>query len=134
MATQQQERQRSKRRPVHELRLGRIRAAVWENSTQNGTRYNVTVSRLYKDDDLHVGCIMLAREVLPFIGVFALLEDGCSEVWLTKANGLIGIERTDAAEDVQRFKRFHADDLVRRFAYAGTASDRNQHMMSGHVH
>ena len=86
------------------------------------------------DDDLHVGSIMLAREVIPFIGVFALLEDGCSEVWLTKTNGLIGIERTDEAEEVQRFKRFHADDLVRRFAYAGTASDRNQHMMSGRVH
>ena len=85
------------------------------------------------DADPHVGSVMLAREVLPFIGVFALLEDGCLEVWLTKGNGLVGIERTDGAEDVERFKRFHADDLVRRFAYAGTAGDRNQHMMSGRV-
>jgi len=86
------------------------------------------------DDDLHVGSIMLAREVLPFVAIFALLEDGCSEVWLTKGNGLIGIERTDPPEDVERFKRFHADDLARRFAYLGTAGDRNQHMMSGRVH
>ena len=85
------------------------------------------------DADPHVGSVMLAREVLPFIGVFALLEDGCLEVWLTRGNGLIGIERTDEAEEVERFKRFHADDLVRRFAYAGTAGDRNQHMMSGRV-
>ena len=86
------------------------------------------------DGNLHVGSIMLAREVLPFVAIFALLEDGCSEVWLTKGNGLIGIERTDPLDDVERFKRLHADDLVRRFAYSGTAADRNQHMMSIRVH
>jgi hypothetical protein len=85
------------------------------------------------DADPHVGSVMLAREVLPFVGVFALLEDGCVEVWLTKGNGLVGIEGTDKDQDVERFKRFHADDLVRRFAYAGTAGDRNQHLMSGRV-
>jgi len=86
------------------------------------------------DTDPHIGSIMLAREVLPFVGVFALLEDGCPEVWLTKGNTLVGIDRTDREEDVERFKRFHADDLVRRFAYSGTAGDRNQHVMSGRVH
>jgi hypothetical protein len=37
--------------PVHEVRLGRIKAAVWENTTENGVRHNVTISRLYKDGD-----------------------------------------------------------------------------------
>ena len=37
-------------RPVHDVRLGRIRAAIWENETDNGKRHNVTLSRLYKDD------------------------------------------------------------------------------------
>ncbi len=37
-------------RPVHEIRLGRIKAAIWENPTESGTRHNVTISRLYKDD------------------------------------------------------------------------------------
>ena len=86
------------------------------------------------DDDPHVGSIMLARELLPFVGVFTLLEDGCLEVWLTKGGGLFGTERTDSAEDMERFKQFHASDLVRRFAYSGTAGDRNEHMMSGRVH
>lgn len=36
-------------RPVHEVRLGRIKAAIWENETQNGPRHNVKVTRLYKD-------------------------------------------------------------------------------------
>lgn len=40
----------SKKKPVHELRLGRVRAAVWENDTPNGTRHNVTFSRLYRDE------------------------------------------------------------------------------------
>ncbi len=86
------------------------------------------------DDDPHVGSVMLAREVLPFVGIFALLEAGCREVWLTKSGGLIGIERSDDAEDVERFKQFHGNDLARRFAYNGTAGDRNEHMMSGRVH
>ena len=86
------------------------------------------------DADPHVGSIMLAREVLPFVGIFALLEDGCIEVWLTKGGSLIGIERTDLAEDVERFKEFHGSNLVRRFAYSGTAGDRNEHMMSGRIH
>ena len=77
---------------------------------------------------------MLAREVQPFIGIFALLEQGCSEVWLTKGGSLIGIERTDLEEDVKRFKEFHGSDLVRRFSYSGTAGDRNEHMMSGRIH
>ena len=42
---------KEKKRPVHEIRLGRVRAAVWENDTKNGVRHNVTFSRLYRDDD-----------------------------------------------------------------------------------
>ena len=41
----------AKDKPVHEVRLGAIKAAVWKNSTENGARYNTTFSRLYKDGD-----------------------------------------------------------------------------------
>jgi hypothetical protein len=41
----------NKQKPVHEVRLGAIKAAVWKNDTQNGVRYNTTFSRLYKDED-----------------------------------------------------------------------------------
>ena len=37
-------------KPVHGIRLGRIRAAIWENDTANGARHAVTFERLYKDD------------------------------------------------------------------------------------
>lgn len=41
----------TKQKPVHEIRLGSIKAAIWENRTDNGTRYNTTVSRIFKDGD-----------------------------------------------------------------------------------
>ena len=37
------------KKPVAEVRLGRITAAIWDNETANGKYYNVTVSRLFKD-------------------------------------------------------------------------------------
>ena len=40
-----------KQRPAHEIRLGRIKATIWANQADNGTWYNVTLSRNYKDGD-----------------------------------------------------------------------------------
>ncbi len=40
-----------KNRPVQVVRLRNIRAAIWANDNELGLRYNVTVSRLYKDTD-----------------------------------------------------------------------------------
>ncbi|MBX9623413.1 MAG: hypothetical protein K2X82_06325 [Gemmataceae bacterium] len=37
-------------KPVHEIRLGRVRAAVWVNEGANGPFLSVTLSRLYKDE------------------------------------------------------------------------------------
>ena len=56
-------------RPVHEVRLGRVRAAIWENDTENGKRHNVTVSRLYKDDqnEWHDSS-SFGRDDLPLVG------------------------------------------------------------------
>lgn len=42
----------AKNKPAHEIRLGKIKATIWANATEsNGTRYNVTVRRIYKDVD-----------------------------------------------------------------------------------
>ena len=38
-----------KAQPVHEIRLGAIKATIWENETEVGTRHNVTVFRLFKE-------------------------------------------------------------------------------------
>ena len=38
-------------KPVHTVRMGNIRAAIWSNVTPNRVWYNVTFSRLYKEGD-----------------------------------------------------------------------------------
>jgi len=38
-------------RPHHEIRLGRIKAAIWANDGEHGVRHSVTVCRIYKDRD-----------------------------------------------------------------------------------
>ena len=81
-------------------------------------------------DDPHVACIMLTREMLVPLAVFALLENGCREVWVTD-HAATGVEADDRDEDVERMKRFSKP--VRRFAYHGQFRDRNQHQMSGRV-
>ena len=41
----------SNRKPIHELRLGRVKAAIWQHETEKGTHCNVTFSKLYLDKD-----------------------------------------------------------------------------------
>ncbi len=38
-------------KPISEVRIGRIKAAIWPNETEGRTRHNVTFSRLYKNGD-----------------------------------------------------------------------------------
>ena len=33
----------------HEIRLGRVKAVLWPNAGEHGTRYNVKFSRIYRD-------------------------------------------------------------------------------------
>ncbi|MHB0960890.1 MAG: hypothetical protein ACYC0X_33425 [Pirellulaceae bacterium] len=61
----------SKQKPVHEVRLGRIKAVVWENDTQNGTRHNVTFTRLYKDGDQWKDSTSFGRDDLPLLAKVA---------------------------------------------------------------
>ena len=37
--------------PVHEVRLGAIKAAIWQNETDSGVRYNVSFERLYMQEN-----------------------------------------------------------------------------------
>lgn len=57
----------AKNRPVHEIRFGRIRAAIWQNETEAGTRHNVTISRLYKDGDDWKDSASFGRDDLPLV-------------------------------------------------------------------
>lgn len=37
--------------PVEEVRIGSIKAAVWENESEGGVYHSVTFSRLYRTED-----------------------------------------------------------------------------------
>ena len=55
------------KRPVHELRMGRIKAAIWENDTQQGTRHNVSITRIYKDGTAWKDSTSFGRDDLPLV-------------------------------------------------------------------
>ena len=38
-------------KPVDEIRIGRVKATIWRNGTDEQPRHNVTFSRLYKEAD-----------------------------------------------------------------------------------
>ena len=54
----------SSKKPVHEIRVGRVRAAIWENETQNGSLHNVTLSRSYRDGDTWKNSTSFGRDDL----------------------------------------------------------------------
>ena len=81
-------------------------------------------------DDPHVASIMITPDMIVPLAVFALLESGCHEVWVTDRIA-IGIDPDDSEHDVERMKRVYKP--VRRFAYHGPFRDRNQHQMSARV-
>ena len=74
-------------RPVHEIRIGRVRAAIWENDTSNGMRHNVTFSRLYHDGESWRDSVSFGRDDLPLVAKVA----DQAQLWIyeqpVKSNG-----------------------------------------------
>jgi hypothetical protein len=66
-------------KPCHEIRMGRIKAAIWENGTQSGTRHNVTLSRLYRDGDQWKDSTSFGRDDLLIVARVA--EAACSWIF-----------------------------------------------------
>jgi hypothetical protein len=67
-----QEQATDKTKPIHEIRLGRIRAAIWLNEGENGTWYNAQITRLYKDrNDQWKDSTGFGREDLPLVAKIA---------------------------------------------------------------
>lgn len=52
------------KQPVFESRFGLIKALVWQNQTKAGERYNVTITRLYKNGDRWVESNHFGRDDL----------------------------------------------------------------------
>lgn len=71
-----------KPRPVHEIRFGAVRAAVWRNESQNGVWYSVTLSRLYKDGDQWRDSTSFGRDDLLLVAKAA----DSAHTWIAGAN------------------------------------------------
>jgi len=82
----------AKNLPIHEVKLGRIRAAVWANESDAGVRYNVTFERLYHDGNTWQSTSSFGRDDLLLVAKVADL----THTWIYQANNR---EREDADEE-----------------------------------
>lgn len=80
-------------RPILEIRLGLIKAAVWHNLTRAGERYNVTLTRLFKNGDVwkesnHFGRddLLLAAKVLDMAHTWIYEQDRAEKASNGQAN------------------------------------------------
>jgi len=73
-------------RPVHEIRLGHVKAVIWANQTEAGIRHNVSVQRLYRDGDTWATSDSFARDDLPLLAKVADLAH--TWIFIETQNGL----------------------------------------------
>ena len=70
----------AQKKPAHEVRLGRIRAAIWANENgQDDVWFNVTVSRLYNDGDEWKDTHSFRRDDLPIVA--KVLDMAYAWIW-----------------------------------------------------
>ena len=68
------------KKPTHEIKLGRIRAAIWANQTEDqDVWFNVTASRLYRDNGDWKDTSSFGRDDLPI--VTKALDMAYSWIW-----------------------------------------------------
>lgn len=66
MNTNEQAAQKSK--PVHEIKLARIRASIWANrGERQEVWYSVSITRLYRDGDTWKDTTSFGRDDLPLV-------------------------------------------------------------------
>jgi hypothetical protein len=79
----------SQEKPVHEIRLGKCKAAIWLNQTDSGPRYNVSFSRIYKTDKGWESSSSFGRDELPLLSKVADM----AHTWIYEQN-----ERSDVRQ------------------------------------
>lgn len=55
------------KQPVNEIRLGRVKATIWENETEKGPRHNTQIAVLYKNDEGWQSTDNYSRDDLPLV-------------------------------------------------------------------
>ena len=84
--------QSKKSKPAHEIRLGSIKATVWQNQSENGVRYNVSITRSYRDGDVWKDTQSFGRDDLPRVTKCADL----AYEWIFSRSSTIAEEETVA--------------------------------------
>ncbi len=56
-----------KTRPIHEIRRGLIKVRIWRKRTREGTRYTLTVTRLFRNGDLWKESTRFGRDDIPIM-------------------------------------------------------------------
>ncbi|MDZ4851847.1 MAG: hypothetical protein SGI77_21365 [Pirellulaceae bacterium] len=77
-------------KPVHEVRLGKVKAAIWRNETDAGTRFGITFSRIYKTDTGWESSASFGRDELPLLAKVADI----AHTWIYQQN-----EKNDAHQE-----------------------------------
>lgn len=57
----------SENRPIHEIRLGLVKAAIWQNETDGKSWFSVVITRLYRKDDRWENSTSFGRDDLPMV-------------------------------------------------------------------
>ena len=84
-------------RPVHEVRLGKVKAAIWRNETDLGARYSVTITRIYKTESGWESSSSFGRDELPLVAKVADMAHS----WIYQQN-----DKSDAqSEDTENKSR-----------------------------
>jgi hypothetical protein len=55
------------KQPIHTIRFGLIKAAIWRNQTKVGDRHVVTVVRLFRNGDVWQESTRYGRDDLPLV-------------------------------------------------------------------
>jgi hypothetical protein len=60
-----------RKKPVHEIRIGRIKAAIWQHEVENRKFFSTTIIRLYKDGKYWKDSTSFDRDDLPLVAKVA---------------------------------------------------------------
>lgn len=82
------------------------------------------------NEEPHIGCVMLFPEILLMIGVYALFDDGCHEVWTTRNLGLVGIQQGDSQQAIENLQLYYGNELIQRYTCQDTIGNRNPCFLS----
>jgi hypothetical protein len=77
-------------RPIHEIRLGKVKAAIWRNETDSGVRYSVALVRIFRTDNGWESSPSFGRDELPLV---ARVADRVHS-WIYEQN-----DRSDSVSD-----------------------------------